>query len=249
MRTSTVIAHRGASRLAPENTLAAFRLAQQAGASWIEVDVALSADGQAVIFHDERLDRCTNGHGWLLLHTLIELQQLDAGSWFADHFCHERIPTLQALLHWACQHSIGLNLEIKAVVGREAETVQALVMAYQATLAETGMVPILLSSFNPLSLQYARSALPEVPRALLTEAIPADAALRLTRLGCEGLHFCADLADPEVIRTLANAGFNLRAYTVNNPTQADSLLAMGVNAVFSDIADLPVTKDNPATTP
>jgi glycerophosphoryl diester phosphodiesterase len=243
MITSKVIAHRGASRLAPENTLAAFRKARDAGASWIEVDVALTADGQAVIFHDEQLNRCSNGHGWLLNHTLAELQRLDAGSWFAAEFHNEQIPTLEALLLWAAEQSINLNLEIKPVIGREAETVDALVIALQAAQARHNHIAsqLLLSSFNPLALTHVRAALPTIPRALLTEAIPADAVLRLQQLDCEGLHFCAELVDQAAILALNNSGFSVRAYTVNHTAAADALIAMGVNAIFSDIPDLAIT--------
>lgn len=227
----TVIAHRGASGEAPENTLPAFELAASQGARWLEVDVAISADGQAVIFHDERLERCTDGKGWLLNQNLEELQHLDAGLWFGKQFRNTRIPTLAELLDFAEEHDIGLNLEIKPVIGREAETVWAM---RQELIRHPLHQPVLLSSFNTTALKCARTHLPHLTRALLTEAIPRDWQQRLQDLECSGLHFCADLIEPAAIEQIRAAGYRALAYTVNNPDQALRLYDTGVNAVFTD---------------
>lgn len=226
-----VIAHRGASGEAPENTLAAFRLAIQQGARWIETDVCLSADGHAVLFHDEKLGRCSNGSGWLLQKDLAELKKLDAGSWFDPAFAGEQIPTLGELVALAEQRDIGLNLEIKPVIGREAETVWAI----SKVLASINLhIPVLLSSFNPLALMAARERMPHITRALLTDAIPYDWEARLQRTDCSGLHFCADLAEPALIQDIREHGYEALAYTVNSPDQAVRLQGFGVSAVFTD---------------
>lgn len=227
----TVIAHRGASGEAPENTLPAFELAAAQGARWLEVDVGLSADGQCVIFHDERLERCTDGKGWLLQHTLDELQHLDAGLWFGKQFRNTRIPTLAELLDFAEANDIGLNLEIKPVIGREAETVWAM---QQELIRHPLHQPILLSSFNTTALKCARTHMPHITRALLTEAIPKDWQQRLHDLECSGLHFCADLIEPAQVALIRDAGYRALAYTVNNPDLALRLYDNGVNAVFTD---------------
>ena len=91
-------AHRGASASAPENTLAAFRAAEAAGAAGIELDVHLSADGVPVVIHDETVDRTTDGHGPVAALTLCRLRQLDAGRWFAPAFAGEALPTLEEIL-------------------------------------------------------------------------------------------------------------------------------------------------------
>jgi glycerophosphoryl diester phosphodiesterase len=230
-RLPSVIAHRGASGEAPENTLPAFERAAMQGAHWLEVDVCLSADGQPVIFHDEKLNRCTNGRGWLIQHTLAELQQLDAGLWFAESFRGTRIATLAELLDFARQHDMGLNLEIKPVIGREAETVWAM---RQELLNHPMHQPVLLSSFNTTALRCARTHMPHLTRALLTEAIPRDWQQRLQELECSGLHVCAELIEPALLEQVIHAGYRALAWTVNDPEQAERLYSLGVNAVFTD---------------
>ncbi|MBN2355820.1 glycerophosphodiester phosphodiesterase [candidate division KSB1 bacterium] len=111
-----IIAHRGASACAPENTMAAFDKAMQAGADWIELDVQLSGDGVAVVLHDASVDRTTNGRGFLTDFTLAELRQLDAGSYFSPAFSNERIPTLNEVLEQLAPN-IRLDIEIKSSVG------------------------------------------------------------------------------------------------------------------------------------
>lgn len=226
-----VIAHRGASGQAPENTLAACQLAVEQGAQWLEVDVALSADGVPVIFHDDTLERCSNGHGRLLQHSLTELEQLDCGGWYDEQFAGEPILQLQHLLHFAARHQIGLNLEVKPVFGQEQPTVWALAsLLHRLPIS----FPVLLSSFNPLALEYCQQLLPEYNRAWLTETIPTDWLRRLEHYQCSGLHYCADFHDSNTVSTIREAGFRVLAYTVNDPVQAARLLSDGVNAVFSD---------------
>lgn len=93
-----VIAHRGANLLAPENTLAAFRLAAQLGAQAVEFDVQLSRDGEVVVIHDAELERTTDGRGSVATSTAAELRRLDAGSWFGPQYANERIPLLREVL-------------------------------------------------------------------------------------------------------------------------------------------------------
>jgi len=109
-----VIAHRGASAYAPENTLAAFKKAQEMGADWFELDCQLSKDQEVVIMHDETVDRTTNGHGNIRDLTLYELKQLDAGSWKGPEFAGERIPTLAQCLDLA-KFKIGVYIELKSI--------------------------------------------------------------------------------------------------------------------------------------
>lgn len=227
----SVIAHRGASGHAPENTLAACQLAVDQGIQWLEVDVALSADGVPVIFHDDTLERCSNGHGRLIQHTLTELQQLDYGRWYDDRFAGESILQLQHLLHFAARHHIGLNLEIKPVSGQEHPTVWAVAsLLHRLPIA----FPVLLSSFNPLALEYCQQLMPEYSRAWLTEVLPDDWLRRLEQYQCAGIHYCADFHDSAMVSAIREAGFHVLAYTVNDPLQAAQLLSSGVNAVFSD---------------
>ena len=108
-----ISAHRGGAAYAPENTMAAFVSGHSRGADLLELDVQLTRDGHLVVFHDEYLDRTTNGHGLLGAHTLAELRELDAGSWFSPEFAGERIPTFEEVVEWSTDVGIPLNVELK----------------------------------------------------------------------------------------------------------------------------------------
>lgn len=106
-----IIAHRGASKFAPENTLAAFKLAEKMGADGIELDIHLTKDQIPVIIHDEDIKRTTNGRGFVQKYTYKELQQFDAGSWFSERFSDERILSLEEFLHGSYQKTCSLILK------------------------------------------------------------------------------------------------------------------------------------------
>ncbi len=108
----TAIAHRGASAYYPENTMESFQGAIAMGADMIELDVQLTRDGEVVVFHDEKLTRCTNGKGRIADYTLVELKKLDAGSWFDKEYQGAKIPTLEEALS-LCRDKIAVNIEIK----------------------------------------------------------------------------------------------------------------------------------------
>lgn len=226
-----VIAHRGASGEAPENTAAAIRLAAEQGAQWAEVDVTISAEGVAVIFHDNELSRCTNGSGLIIQQRLSDLKELDAGSWFDQQYSKESILTLTELFTLANQLEISLNLEVKPTSGREAETVWAIRNALQQVPFEQ---TLLLSSFNPYALQACLQHLPDISRALNVEAIPYNWQERVEELKCQGLHFSARFADEKLISQIVQHGLGLACYTVNSPEQAQKLWRAGVLSVFSD---------------
>ena len=229
-----LIAHRGASGHAPENTEAAIRLAKQKGANWAEVDVALSADGQAIIFHDHTLNRCTNGQGLVIKHSLEELKLLNAGSWYSPFYSKEKILTLKELLQLANELELNLNLELKPTVGYEKETL----LATKEALKNTDFhYQILISSFNALALKKAQKYLPQYERGLNVEAIPGDWQKRMKKCGATGLHFEVDFFDPEQTKSISEQGIPLLCFTVNTPEVAKPLWDSGVKAVFTDYLD------------
>lgn len=238
---SPIIAHRGASGSAPENTRAAFELAIREGASWIETDVAITADKQAVLFHDIKLERCSPAQGWLVQRSLSELAQLDVGGWFAPEFSHERLVRLESLIELANSTHTGLNLEIKPVYGLENETVDALTESFSRVPPQ---VPIIISSFHTRALGAAKQRLAEFQRGLLTEAIPSDWRQRCETLDCQGLHACQDLVTLEQVEGFCsvnarhpNSPVHLLLYTLNNRHKAQQLLNAGVSAVFTDFPE------------
>ncbi len=226
-----VVAHRGASAEAPENTAAAIRLAASQGARWAEVDVTISADGIAVIHHDHDLNRCSDGNGLVILQQLAQLRKLDCGSWFSSNYSGEPLLTLADLILLANELEIALNLEIKPTPGREDETVWAIAETLRTVPSEQ---PILLSSFSFYALRAAKDYLPHLTRALNVEAIPKDWHSRLEELDCHGLHFAHEFSQPALIAEIRQAGYHMLVFTVNNAHEAQKLLDMGVSAVFTD---------------
>ncbi|WP_419810745.1 glycerophosphodiester phosphodiesterase family protein [Bacterioplanoides sp.] len=226
-----VIAHRGASGEAPENTAAAIRLAAEQGAHWIEVDATISAEGVAVIFHDSELKRCSNGDGHVAQLRLSELKALDCGSWFSPQYRGENILTLAELLTLCNQLGLNLNLEVKPTIGRETETVWAIRTALQQVPFDNSL---LLSSFNHHALKACQQHLPDIARALNVDAIPYNWQERLDEYQALGLHFSADFFDARLVQQLSEHGVPMACFTVNSPELAQTLWQAGVLSVFSD---------------
>ena len=232
-RLPRVIGHRGASGSAPENTLAAVRLAAEMGARWVEVDVMVSRDGHPVIHHDDFLGRCTDGSGPLLAHDLAALSRLDAGAWFGERYAGERLPTLEALIALLKELGLGLNLELKPVAGWEGPTARAVAKVLAACWPPRQ--PLLVSSFSERALSTFAARLPGAPRGYLTTVVPPDWRERLAASSCRTLHCEAGpLLRRESVAALKAAGIGVLCYTVNDPDQAETLLDWGATGVFSD---------------
>ena len=230
------IAHRGAGKLAPENTLAAFRLGAGFGYRAFECDVKLSRDGVPFLLHDATLERTTSGQGSAADRTLAELQRLDAGSWLGPAWAGEPPPTLEAIARYVIANGFVLDLEIKPTPGLEGETGKVVAREAQRLWAGRA-VPPLLSSFQPASLAAARDAAPALPRALLLDELHAgwfDAALAL---GCVGVVTDRRLMDGAVAARLHAAGLRALCYTVNDAAEAERLLAAGVDGIVTDAVD------------
>jgi len=221
-----VIAHRGASGTAPENTLAAFRRAVAVGADMIELDVQLSRDRAVVVLHDDTLDRTTDGTGPARARTLAELAVLDAGSWFAPAFAGERIPTLAQVL---AAVRLPVNVELKG--GAEGLEEEAL-----AVVATAGaLARVVFSSFDRRLLERLRKRSAEAELAVLWERRRVDDALRLAqRVGARALHLRKDAVSRERVAAAARAGLAVRAWTVNDAEEMGRLVDAGVTGIFTD---------------
>lgn len=236
MAAGLIIGHRGAAGHAPENTLASFRKAAALGAHWVEFDTKLSRDGHVVVFHDEDLDRTTDGSGRLADTDLAELKTLDAGSWFSESFRGERIPTLDETMAVLGEQGLGANVEIKPDPDREIETAEAVVRTLKAGWPSTLPAPV-ISSFKPASMAVATRLGPEYPGALLVGEFPVDWRRRLDDLGCTGLHCNAEHLTREQAREVLDAGFALRCFTIKEAAEARKLFAWGVDAVITAYPD------------
>jgi glycerophosphoryl diester phosphodiesterase len=228
-----LIAHRGASRVAPENTLAALKRAAELGARWVEFDVKLSSDGELLLMHDELLDRTTSGSGPVAGLRWKELSKLDAGSWFGKAFAGERIPTFLQAVTLLGKLNLGANIEIKPCPGREEETGRAVALA-TSRLWPAHLPPPVLSSLSVESLAAAREAGPELLRGLLVEGVPEGWKQRLTALQCLSIHVDETRLTEPVVRAVKAAGVPLLAYTVNDPVRARALRAWGVDSLVTD---------------
>ena len=228
---SPVIAHRGASGDAPENTLAALSLAADHGANCVEIDVSISADGVPFVHHDDTLNRCTNGRGLLCEHTAAELDLLDASK-SMPAFRGEPLPRLSAVIDLLTARGLGLNLEIKPRKGLEAPTVEAI-----CTMIESqwpSHLPLVFSSFSQLSLAAARDRLPDIARALLLGPIPKNWQALVDDYACRNVHCDGAALTPAQTTAMRSAGLGVYCYTVNEADKARALLDAGAHGVFTD---------------
>lgn len=229
-----LIAHRGAGRHAPENTLSSIRLGAQCGFSMMEYDVKLSKDGIAILLHDDTVDRTSNGNGSAGAKTFNELALLDVGAWHSQRYAGESIPTLQSIAAYTLANGIRSNIEIKPCTGNEAETGKEVARMAQALWANAD-VPPLLSSFSEAALEAAMKEAPGLPRALLIEnEVPADWLSRVKRLECVGLNLNHNFTTLPLVQTIQDAGYTLAVWTVNDPARLRELLDWGCNGVVTD---------------
>ncbi|WP_440110941.1 glycerophosphodiester phosphodiesterase [Paenibacillus sp. QZ-Y1] len=235
MKTIEIIAHRGASAVCPENTMAAFERSLQLGATGIETDVQMSKDGRLVLIHDETLARTTGTEGWVKDTPYDELRTLDAGAWFHADFKGERIPSLVELFELVQGKDILLNLELKNGIisykGMEEKIVQSI---RNWDLEQQ----VILSSFNHASLVRCKRLAPEIRTALLyMEKLyrPYDYAAKLE---ASALHpYKLAVTREEVVAALAQ-GITTHPFTVNDPAEMQVLIDMGVQAIITDVPDV-----------
>jgi glycerophosphoryl diester phosphodiesterase len=230
------IAHRGAGKLAPENTLAAFRLGAQYGWRMFECDAKLSQDGVPFLMHDATLERTTNGHGTGGDQPWGTLAQLDAGAWHSRAFAGEPLPTLANLARYCLANRYHLNIEIKPTPGHEERTGE--VVAALAQKLWHGAVPPLLSSFRPESLAGAQRTAPELPRALLLDSLWDGCIERAQALGCVALVCNHALWDAALVQRAHELGLRALSYTVNDEWAAQRLINLGTDGIISDRVDL-----------
>lgn len=231
------IAHRGAGKLAPENTLAAFKVGAGHGYRMFECDVKLSSDDVPFLLHDSTLERTTSGHGTAGILPWAALAQLDAGSWHSPSFAGEPLPTLEAIARFCLDNGHCLNIEIKPTPGIERHTGEV-VARHAARLWQGATVPPLLTSFQPEALQAARDAAPELPRGLLLESLWTGWLETALTLGCVAVVCKHTLWDTSSVTQAKSAGFRTLSYTVNDEATAQRLIELGTDGIITDRVDL-----------
>ncbi|SEN19259.1 glycerophosphoryl diester phosphodiesterase [Halomonas caseinilytica] len=229
-----LIAHRGLSARAPENTLAAVRAAHEAGCRWVELDVQLLGDGTPVIWHDRDINRCSNGRGRLADLDIDQARRLDAGSWFDAAFAGESMATLEQMLTLIDELALGLNLELKVNRGRDPK---ALVERVLPTLLDALPAErLIVSSFDATALTQARRQAPaeRLPLGALFERIPRDWATRCEAIDAYSVHADWRRLRASRARDIVQAGHALLCYTANDPAAFATRWEWGVHGVISD---------------
>ncbi len=230
------IAHRGAGKLAPENTLAAFQLGARHGYRAFECDVKLSRDDVPFLLHDADLLRTAGVPGIAGERSWCELSRLDAGRWHSPAYAGEPLPSLQTIAHFCLGGGHALNIEIKPTPGQEARTGEVVALAAEK-LWQNHAPPPLLSSFKPEALAAAQRSAQRLPRALLLDRLPDDWLDTAQRLGCVAIVAHHPLFDQAVMDRLRDAGLRALAYTVNDPGVAARLQSLGLDGLITDAID------------
>ncbi|MER2116321.1 MAG: glycerophosphodiester phosphodiesterase family protein [Solibacillus isronensis] len=232
------VAHRGATAYSPENTIAAFNLAVDMKADYIEIDVQRSKDGELVLIHDTTVDRTTDGTGKVGDLTFEELRSLDAGSWKGEQFAGEPIPTFEEILD-LYRGKVGILIELKApelYPGIEEQVTAALI---ERNLDKPQNEKIIIQSFNFESIKKMDQLLPKVPIGVLTSnrADTTLEALKEFSTYADWFNPSYGVVTEELVNQVHSLGMQIGSWTVRSQEAADFLFEMGVDAIISDYPD------------
>jgi glycerophosphoryl diester phosphodiesterase len=227
-----VIAHRGASGHAPENTLAAFKRALAMGATFIETDLQLSRDARFVAIHDDTVNRTTNGQGKVHDLSLADLRRLDAGSWFGSEFTGERIPTLEEILEFSKKHDVVFYLELKPGGSWGGEHALIGALRNSEEIARTVVI-----SFEAGILEALRKIEPTVMTGLLFDGQIDRPLERAVEVGARQLAVRGDLVTPALLAEARKKDLQVVCWTVNQPAHMRLLIEAGVDGIMSDYPD------------
>jgi len=241
-----VIGHRGAAAYAPENTLESIHTAADIGVEWVELDVKLTKDSVPIIFHDDTLDRTTNGSGLVADTDYEDIKQLEAGSWYAESFTGIKIPTLEETIEVLINLNLGLNLEIKPCPGREKETAEITLDVLSQYWDDHER--LLISSFQHVSLEAAGHVANDWARGLLLAPEGGDDGNEQTinpnwkdiadYLDVKTVNVGTRIATRDIIEEIIDLNYHPLVYTVNDPMEGRQFQSWGVDAMFSDEPDV-----------
>ncbi len=231
-----IIGHRGVASYAPENTLEGIHTAADMEVEWVELDVKLTKDQVPILFHDETLDRTTNGSGPVAETNYDDIRQLEAGSWFGESFAGIRIPTLEEAIEVLIDRDLGVNLEIKPCPGREKETAE--VMLDMVSQIWDDHDRLLISSFQHVSLETALDMAEDWHRGYVLPAEwPENWAEIADYLKVSSVNVNGHTVTREQVETVMDMELPILAYTINQPDRARLLQSWGVDGFFSDSPD------------
>jgi glycerophosphoryl diester phosphodiesterase len=228
-RKPVICAHRGASAAAPENTVAAFRLAGELGADMFELDVSLTKDGGLVIMHDALVDRTTDGTGAVADLTLAEIRRLDAGSWKSPRFKGERVPTLDEV--FTKRDGQMVNVEIKANVPNVRETAEKVAALIRKQGLQNNVV---VSSFSASALARMHEIAPDIPTGFLFGGTIPDAFPP----GITAVHPLHTVVDRRFVDWAHSNGWKVNPWTIDDPTEMRRLMDLGVDMIITNVPDI-----------
>lgn len=231
------IAHRGAGKLAPENTLAAFRLGAAHGYRAFECDVKLSADDVPFLLHDATLERTTSGHGVAAELNWSALSRIDAGGWHSRAYAGEPLPSLAALAAYLHANAFALDLEIKPTPGTERHTGQVVGREAARLWAGADAPPLMFSSFRPEALAGARETAPHIPCALLLDTLWPGWLDMAQQLDCVAVITNYNVMSAQALAQIHAVGMRGLVYTVNDPAPAAWLQSIGIDGIITDAVD------------
>ncbi|MDP1573821.1 MAG: glycerophosphodiester phosphodiesterase family protein [Coxiellaceae bacterium] len=229
------IAHRGASQLAPENTLAALSLAKKKGAIAVECDIQLTKDNVPVILHDATLNRTTNGSGLLSQTAYKKIETLSAGEWFSKKFVKEKIPTLQEWLETASTLDLLLNLEIKARTEKQAVILAKVVCDHIEKFYAKKLPLPLISSSNLFVLKNIFKTNKKLAQGYLIEKkVTRDFMQQCKKINIVAINQPYALFNAHYVQEIHTHQLKTLAYTVNDKNLANELKKIGVDGIFTD---------------
>ncbi|WP_338750005.1 glycerophosphodiester phosphodiesterase [Bacillus sp. FJAT-52991] len=226
-----IFAHRGYSAVAPENTMLAFQAAKEAGADGIELDVQMTKDGCVVVIHDERLDRTTNGKGYVKDWSWSEMKYLQASYKYTNTQSPPTIPLLTDVFNWMRTNNLLCNIELKnnefLYTGMEEKVLQ-FIRQYQYEDR------VMISSFNHYSLAHFHRLAPDIKTAILYSSHLYMPWKYAAAIGASAIHPNVRTVNSSIIKTSIEAGIDIRPYTVNKEKQMEWLMKQGCSAIFTD---------------
>jgi glycerophosphoryl diester phosphodiesterase len=228
-----IIAHRGASLFAPENTRASLQKAKELGATWIETDVRLTGDRQLVIFHDDELNRLTNAEGYVALKSLAYLRSLDIGAWFSDEFKGEKILTLKEFIKEIIKHNFSLQLELKPMYGDEEMLVSEVVTTIKQYL-DYFKDRLFFSSFSEKCIYFLNSAIPSIPRCMAQNITPRHPESFARDHNCQMIHVTSEFIKNSDLSIIRSSSIDFTVSTVNDRTRAKLFLENGFQSIITD---------------
>jgi len=227
-----LVAHRGASEHSPENTMAAFRLAEQQGAKWLEFDVSTAGDATPIIMHDSTTDRCSDKQYPINQLTMENIHTIDAGSWFAPEFAGERIPLFKEVLEWLRGNEMRANVEIKRHPQQQntTEFVQPIV---DCLLEYQDLWPrLLVTSFDTESLEYCLRNIPKINCGALFDELPDNWLALISQWGVSTIHINYQHLTYAMLAETQKRNIITRCYTPKKYDDIESYLHKGLTSVI-----------------